>query len=200
MSIKIPETVQKYCESEEATKAIDLLLEKNLEGKTLEEKAQYYKAHLFLEHFLYDMWYFRYEIFKAVWGELLEDFNMILDETDWCELEESNYIFAQKYDLNGQKYHLGVISVDYKNNLCVFMTKIGEDGLDYSIGKSEQFPKGLNLNNEKFDDSDEYYTYGSEIALKNKTKITDKEVLQLKKDAENMLNFITKHKNKNKKK
>lgn len=44
MVIQVPETVQKYCSSKEATEAINLMLEESFIGKSLEEKEQYYKA------------------------------------------------------------------------------------------------------------------------------------------------------------
>ena len=191
MVIQVPETVQKYCSSKEATEAINLMLEESFIGKSLEEKEQYYKANLFIQHFLYDMWHFRYKLFQEIWLKILEknkNFKMI--DTDFCELEDYYYIFAITCDINDQKYHIGIIGFDGKEDqLSIIATQILPDESDQKLGEDKDL-KAYKLQNENFNDSDEYYTRGREILLKGKTEITDEEINQLQEDAQNILKFI----------
>ena len=103
MVIQVPETVQKYCSSKEATEAINLMLEESFIGKSLEEKEQYYKANLFIQHFLYDMWHFRYKLFQEIWLKILEknkNFELIEEKTTFPDIQGGDGFYWAKLKKN----------------------------------------------------------------------------------------------------
>lgn len=187
MSINIPETVKKYYETEENGKAINLLRENNLIGKTLKEKEQCYKANLFVEHFLFDMWNFRYQIFKEVWSPLLEE-NQIKEYE--CDIEDADYYFVVKYEIKENIYYFGICNLaPGDDKLFMVASHINEDGQEENLGDEKQV-KAYALQNREYDEEEGSCTCGEEISLKNKTEITDEEIEKFKTDAKNMMNFI----------
>ena len=89
-----------------------------------------------------------------------------------------------------KKYHIGIIGFDGKEDqLSIIATQILPDESDQKLGEDKDL-NAYKLQNEKFNDSDEYYTRGREILLKGKTEITDEEINQLQEDAQNILKFI----------
>ena len=193
MSITIPTTVKKYYESKEATDAIDLLINNDISTNSLEDMEKYYKAKLFIDHFLYDLWNFRYQIFKEVWEPLLDKTTIIKNE---CDIKDFDYYFTIRCKINNNEYYLGISNLEADHtSLFVTASRIDDNGIEQAItndlsGYTHLTELRYETEDNKDNENNEACTCGRKIDLQNKNEVTSEDIEELRRDAEDILKII----------
>lgn len=190
MSIKIPETIITYCENKQNTEAMDLMINNNgCKSNSPLQKDEYYQAYLFTEKFIYDMWKFRLDLWKAVWEKLLSNYEIV----DCCEKDDYNVPFYVAYKIKTKTYRFQIVNFDGEDDeLFILASELGKNDNEKSAISDTQIKDYNNLENENYTDSKEKYTRGvTSINMKNKTEITEEDISKLQEEAKTILKALS---------
>lgn len=189
MSIKIPETIITYCENKQNTEAMDLMINNNgCKSNSPLQKDEYYQAYLFTEKFIYDMWKFRLDLWKAVWEKLLSNYEIV----DCCEKDDYDFPFYVAYKIKTKTYRFQIVNFDGEDDeLFILASELGKNDNEKSAISDTQIKDYNNLENENYTDSKETYTRGiTLINMKNKTEITEEDITKLQEEAKTILRAL----------
>lgn len=189
MSIKIPETIVTYCENEQNTEAMDIMINDN-GGKSNSplQKDEYYQAYLFAEKFIYDMWKFRLDLWRTVWEKLLTKYERV----DCCDMEDYSIPFYVTYKIKTKTYCFQIVDFDGSDSeLFILASEVDKNDNEKSAISDTQIKDYNNLENENYTDSKETYTRGiTSINMKNKTEITEEDIAKLQEEAKTILEAL----------
>ena len=190
MSIKIPETIITYCENKQNTEAMDLMINNNgCKSNSPLKIDEYYQAYLFTEKFIYDMWKFRLDLWKAVWEKLLSNYEIV----DCCEKDDYVVPFYVAYKIKTKTYRFQIVNFDGEDDeLFILASELSKNDNEKSAISYTQIKDYNNLKNENYTDSKETYTRGvTSINMKNKTEITEEYISKLQEEAKTILKALS---------
>lgn len=188
MSITIPETIVTYCKSEQNTEAMDLMFKHNYQTQSLQEKDEYYQAYLFSEKFIYDMWKFRLDLWRAVWEKLLSNYEIV----ECCEKDDYDSPFYVAYKIKTKTYRFQIVNFDGEDDeLFILASELGKNDNEKSAIPDTQIEDYNNLENGEYTDSKERYTRGvTSIKMKNETEIKEENITKLQEEAKTILKAL----------